>query len=247
MRSVGVLGAGALAGCLADSIAAGRAPGVELTAVLEGSGRSRGTAPCASLDELLEAKPDVVIEAASVSAVTDCVPVLAREGIDVVVLSVAAFADRETRAAVDAVLATPGAGRVAVPSGAVGGIDALRAAACSGTLASVHLTSTKPAPEEGVAFDGTAGAAAEVFPRTLNVAATVALTDLGFDATRVTLRHETRRAGARHRLVAEGGFGRIDATCENLPSPGNRQSSWLAALSALDTTRRLGEPLQVGS
>jgi aspartate dehydrogenase len=121
-----------------------------------------------------------------------------------------------------------------IPSGAVGGLDALAAARLGG-LTSVTYVGRKPVAawqgtkaEESVVladisaatavFEGTAREAALAYPQNANVAAAIALAGVGFDATRVTLIADPAARGNEHHIEAEGAFGRLTP----LRSPANR-------------------------
>ena len=139
---------------------------------------------------------------------------------------------------------------VRVPSGALCGLDGIRAAAEAG-LHSVTLTTRKPpkgltgAPylakhnidlesitEPTVVFDGTALEAITAFPKNVNVAAALSLAGIGSSRTRVRVIADPAATTKSHEVVAEGAFGRLEVVTENLPSPRNAKSSYLASLSA---------------
>ena len=84
-----------------------------------------GGKACLNLKELLEEKPDYVLEMASVQSIRDmAVPVL-RQGCSLVPLSIGAFSDRAFYEEVQAA-AREGGAKVHIPSGAVGGFDVLQ-------------------------------------------------------------------------------------------------------------------------
>ncbi len=140
--------------------------------------------------------------------------------------------------------------QVRLPSGAICGLDGLRAAMEAG-LHSVMLTTRKPpkglagAPylvEHGInldnltepllIFEGTAAEAFKAFPQNVNVAAALSLVGIGPIETRVRIVADPRATSNVHEVVAEGAFGRLQTVTENLPSPRNAKSSYLASLSA---------------
>ena len=173
-------------------------------------------------------------------------------GKDVVVLSVGALADpafrKELRAA-----AKKSGGRLHVPSGAVGAIDALKAARLGG-LQEVEIETRKPPaslglPEtqSGVVFEGNAVEAAAKFPANINVAVTLGLAGLGPERTRVRIIADPAAPGNVHRVRFRGDFGEVTVTLENRPHPDNPKTSALAAYSALALVRQLGSTLRVGT
>ncbi len=91
----------------------------------EKTAASVGCAACADVDALLALEPEYIVEAASVEAVRAmAVPVL-RRGVNLVVLSIGAFADlafyEEVKQA-----AREGGAKVHLASGAIGGFDVLQ-------------------------------------------------------------------------------------------------------------------------
>jgi aspartate dehydrogenase len=139
---------------------------------------------------------------------------------------------------------------IRIPSGALCGLDGIRAAMEAG-LHSVMLTTRKPpkglagAPylvEQGidldsltepmVVFEGSAREAVKAFPANVNVAAALSLVGIGPDETRVRVIADPKTAQNMHEVEAEGAFGRLTTVTANLPSPRNPKSSYLASLSA---------------
>jgi len=142
---------------------------------------------------------------------------------------------------------------VTAVSGAIGGLDALRAAACAGLHKVVYTGRKPPAAWKGspaealldlsalhepaVFYDGTATDAARDYPRNTNVTAAIALAGAGFEATRVRLVADPGIDGNVHEVQAHGASGRFSITLENLPLPDNPKTSWLAALSVEQAVR----------
>ena len=145
--------------------------------------------------------------------------------------------------------------QVHVPSGAVCGLDGIRAAMEAG-LHRVTLTTRKPprglagAPylvenninlddlsEPMVIFEGTALEAIKAFPQNVNVAGALSLMGIGPLETRVRIIADPRATANTHEIVAEGAFGRLQTITENMPSPRNAKSSYLASLSACAVLR----------
>lgn len=149
--------------------------------------------------------------------------------------------------------------QIQIPSGALCGLDGIRAA-MQGGLHSVTLTTRKPpaglegAPyliEKGidlagldqplVVFEGTAREAVRAFPKNVNVAASLSLKGIGPDETRVRVIADPEATMNIHEVVAEGAFGRLKTVTENMPSPRNAKSSYLASLSAVAELRAAAE------
>ena len=242
---VALIGAGAIARTIADYAAVHRT--FEVVAVLSRAiARDASRWPASLLVAnrlaMLERKPNLVVECASHSAVREHVPAILEQGIDAIVASSGALADPLLSERIE--LATAGA-QLIVPPGALGGVDAL-AAAARDSLGHVRLISTKPPAgwvgtpgEEAAAqatiscvlFHGTAREAARLYPRNANVAATVALAGMGFDRTEVQLIADPAARGNTHRLEVRGAFGRFSAEIDGAASAANPRTSRLTAYS----------------
>lgn len=200
---------------------------------------------------------DVVVEAATQDAVRERVPGLLDAGIDVILLSVGALADAGLRAR----LLGSTRGKVIACTGAIGGLDQVRALRAAGPLRAVSIESCKqPAalvqpwmsPElqaeltEGrsqiVLADGLAGEVAQRFPSTANVAAALALAADAWDLAIARVVADPAAVRTLHEIHAVGELGEVRVVVENAPSPERPRSSavvaW-AALRALDDYARL--------
>lgn len=51
----------------------------------------------------------------------------------------------------------------------------------------------------------------------------------------------------QHEIEAEGEFGKVTITTDNLPAPDNPATSYLAALSVLTLRSDLADPVRVGT
>lgn len=199
-----------------------------------------------SLDDLLARKPNVVAEVAGQGAVAEYGPEVLTHGTDLLVISIGALAEPKLLGALKAA-AQSGGGRLLLPAGAIGGLDAIAAMRLGG-LTTVRYRSRKPpaawrgSPAERVAdldslrsrtvlYRGTAGEAALLYPQNANVAAAVALAGLGFDATEVELVADPDAPGNVHEIEAEGAAGRFAIQLQGRPSRTNPKTSALAALS----------------
>jgi len=215
------------------------------------------------IEELIRSV-DLVVESASQNAVRFIVPQALKAGCDVMVLSVGAIADDELRETLFG-LAKEHNCKLYFPSGAVVGIDGLNSASAA-EISSVTLTTRKPpaglmgAPyvaehgielekleKETVLFEGPASEAVKAFPANVNVAATISLAGIGFERTRVKVIADPSLFRNVHEITVEGEFGQFSTRVENLPSPENPKTSYLAALSAVSTLKKILNPIQVGT
>ena len=259
---VALIGGGAIARVIAGELLRHH-PGVHLAGVLvhdlargQESGFDASVRITTALPELLSAHPALVAECAGHSGLAQYGAAVLAHGIDLVVASVGALADpgleRSLRAAAES-----GGSHLRIPSGAVGGLDALASAKLGG-LARVHYIGRKPVDawrgtraeaavdldtvtRATVIFEGSAREAALQFPQNANVAAAIALSGVGFDATRVQLIADPEARGNEHLIEAEGAFGRLTFSVVGTPMAGNPKTSNLAAYSLL---RALVSPLE---
>lgn len=172
-----------------------------------------------------------------------------RRGIDLTTVSIGALADEELHLSLSRA-AKDGNAQLHLVSGAIGALDCLRAARI-GRLESVTYTGRKPplswkgSPAESkldldnlegdaaLHFEGSARKAALEYPQNANVAAAVALSGIGFDATQVRLIADPNIAENIHQLEARGDFGQFSFEIRGKCLPDNPKSSALAAMSVI--------------
>ena len=209
------------------------------------------TKVAASADALVDAV-DLVIECANKGVVQTVVRAALAKGKKAMLLTIGSLADDKLREELIA-LARKHGGKIYLPSGAVMGVDGVKAAA-EGDLKSVTLVTTKPPAgiQKGtdrwtMLFSGPAREAVEQFPKNVNVAATLSLAGLGFDQTHVQVAIDPLATRNSHKVIIEGSFGRARIEVENLPSPTNPATSYLASLSAIALLRRIVSPVEIGA
>ena len=213
MRRYAIIGAGRI-GTLFAELAA-ELPGWTLTSVLRRGG---------DLDALIAGGPEIVFECASRHALAELAPPLLRAGIDVVPLSATAFCDRAVERRLREA-AEAGPGRLEIPPGAIGAIEALATAREDGQLHSVVYRQVKPsalwkatplrdladldanAGLRRVALAGSVREIAAHFPDNLNTAVGIALAGLGLDATRMEMVVDPELTATAHELDADVGTG----------------------------------------
>jgi aspartate dehydrogenase len=140
---------------------------------------------------------------------------------------------------------------VYLPSGAILGIDGINAASLS-DVRKIKLTTRKSPSSLGLKVKGRkkilsakAKEAVKLFPRNINVAASVALSS-GKDI-RVEIIAEPGIDKNIHELFIETSLGNFLVKVENLPSAENPKSSLLAAKSVVALLKKLEEPIKVGT
>lgn len=201
-----------------------------------------------SLTELLSWGPAVVAECAGHAGLAEYGAAVLEHGTDLVVASVGALADPELERRLRAA-AQAGGAHARIPSGAVGGLDALASARLGGLAAVRYIGRKHVAAWRGTSaektvdldrivtataiFEGSAREAALAYPQNANVAAAIALAGVGFDATRVTLIADPAARANEHLIEADGAFGRFAFSIAGTPLPDNPKTSTLAAFSLL--------------
>ncbi|WP_292466342.1 aspartate dehydrogenase [Methanolobus sp.] len=207
---------------------------------------------------------DLLVECASQEAVYEIIPAALHARCDVMIMSVGAFADDKLYKAIKE-LAKDNNCKVYLPSGAIVGLDGLKSASIK-DIYSVTLTTQKPprglagAPyiirnkieldkinEKTVIFEGPASEAVKAFPANVNVAATLSIAGIGFEKTKVKIVANPALTRNIHEITVEGAFGEFTTRVENVPSPTNPKSSYLASLSAIATLKKISDPFQTGT
>jgi len=152
-----------------------------------------------------------------------------------------------------------------LPSGAIAGIDAIKAAVTAG-ISSITLTTRKPISgftqmpyltkkgirlkaltKETVLFDGGVDEAVKIFPRNINVAATLALASQAKKKLRIKITASPYFTSNSHEIIVAGAFGRITTRTENVPCPDNPKTSYLAVLSGIRTLQQFFEAIKIGT
>ncbi len=204
---------------------------------------------------------DVVVECAPAAVFDDIAVPAIEAGCLFIPLSVGALLPRH--ALIDKA-ETTGA-RIIVPTGALIGLDAVRAAA-EGKIKSIKLVTRKPpkglagAPylvennisleglnEPKKIFEGTAREGTVGFPANVNVAAALSLAGIGPEKTTLEIWADPALKRNIQHVEVESDSARFEMTIENIPSPENPRSGRITALSAIAALRGLVSPLKVGT
>jgi aspartate dehydrogenase len=257
---LGLIGLGAIGGAVAE-IASRHAAAVQIVGALVADSQ-RARPPLAPpvlsrLEQLLEARPEVVIECAGQPALREFGPALLRAGVDLVPSSVGLFAD-------DAALALfrdarrAGNARIRLCNGAVAGLDGLLAARTLGLESVRYRFVMSPAAwgharagdglaggtaAETVMFRGTARQAALEYPKHANVTATLSLAGIGLDRTQVELVVDESATHNRHEIHASGFFGTLAVVVKGKRISERSPSSRLVAGSLFATALASHGPL----
>jgi aspartate dehydrogenase len=266
------LGAGTIARLVLEHLERGDLPGVEPVGVAGRSTASKGAALAKSRslpfvvgrEAILALRPEVIVEAASHDAVREHLVALLQAGTSVIVLSAGALADERLRKAAENAARRSGA-VLHVPSGGIGGLDALKAACVAG-VDQVSIRVAKP-PQAwraipyvealGIDLDGLRaartlfrGSAREGvphFPQNVNIAAVLSLAGIGFDRTQLEVVADPALTHNTHTIRVDGRTGRFSVELENIPSPDNPKTAWLACYSALAALRSMAASARYGT
>lgn len=203
------------------------------------------------IDEILsDPKVDIVVESASQQAVKEYLHPILKSGKSVLVLSVGALLDPPLKK-----LYEEHRDKIHIPAGAIAGLDAVEALTLAG-IDKIELTTRKHpkqlaysryfkkrglSPENIteplVVFEGSAEEAVRVFPRSLNIAATLKLLSRARVQVKLLADPCTKRNIHEIKIYSKASI--ISIKVENVPHPLNRKTSYLAALSAVNTLRKL--------
>ena len=151
---------------------------------------------------------------------------------------------------------------ILLPSGAICGLDAIKAVA--GKIKSLTLTTTKPlkglegAPfilknkvklndikTKRVIFEGNLKDAVAGFPQNINVAATLFLASK-FNDIKVKIAADPKTKFNSHEIKAVGDFGIIKTTADNLPGK-NPKTSYLSVLNAIQAIKNIRNNIKIGN
>ncbi len=263
-----IAGLGAVGLKVASRIDAGDIPGMTLSAVAVRDAVKDAvkladfrTPPKLLPLEALADATDVVIECLPAKLFLAAAEPVIRRGLIFMPLSVGALLGHMHL--ID--LARETGARILVPSGAILGLDAVRAAA-EGRIDSVRLVSRKPpaglagAPylvENGISvenlteplrvFAGSAAEAAHAFPANLNVSVALSLAGIGPGKTHVEVWADPSISRNTHMVEVKSDSADLTMTIAGIPSPENPRTGLITALSVMATLRRLVSPMVVGT
>lgn len=275
LRRLGIIGSGAIArellGVLArtleqplDKIVVLVRPGTERQklAMLAADAKdvADGVTCVGTVDDLVSATPELIIECAGHHAVKDYAQTILMHGIELIVTSTGALSDPELYLRLrDA--ARHGKCRLTLPAGAVGGIDILAGIRHSG-ISQVTYTSRKPpaswigTPAENsvdladlkeavVFYEGSARQAAADYPKNANTAATIALAGAGFDDTAVRLIADPGVSANIHEIDATSDAATVSIRIEGKPSSANPKTSLPTVYSLVREILRRTAPVAI--
>ncbi|MGE3066303.1 MAG: aspartate dehydrogenase [Hyphomicrobiaceae bacterium] len=264
---VAIAGFGAIGKVLARRLVSGMA-GFELAAIGARDPERTRKIVAETLKVAVPVVPSTEL-AGHAAVLLECVPTPAfrpvvepalQAGMTVISVSGAALLDNMDLADI----ARAGGGKLILATGAIGGLDAFRAARL-GHIEKVTMVTRKPPKSLATAkdviernkdlmtlsepeclFKGTAREGARRFPANVNVAAAVALAGAGPDRTMLEIWTDPAVERNTHRVIVEADTARIEFAIANVPSE-NPGTGRITALSMLAALERLESPIVVGS
>jgi aspartate dehydrogenase len=152
-----------------------------------------------------------------------------------------------------------------LPSGALAGIDAIKAASLI-DVRKIILTTRKPPAgfidnpyfikkgfdlkkikKETVLFKGDVDTAVKLFPQNINVAATLALACQNKKKITIQIFTSPKYKTNSHEVEMIGDFGHMRTRTDNVVCPDNPKTSYLAVLSGLQTLRQFCSGVLIGT
>ncbi len=243
MKTVALVGCGAIGTLIAEAVERGTVPCDKL--ILYDIEKSKAeklkkalripTTLAASLEEVIKLKPTVVVEAASQQAARDVTQRIVGKNIELIVMSVGALLGMSVRS-----------NKIHISSGAIGGLDAISSANLAGVEEVVLTTRKNPKVldldnrEEKLVYEGDAEEAVRRFPREMNVAATLALT-VPPERVKVQVISDPEVNKNVHEIRVKWKYGEMLLRFSNDPHPENPKTSALSAWSAIKLLKEILE------
>lgn len=252
---VGILGCGAIADIITDFASKGKV-GVDLKFFYDQDfQRAENLASkvngigTRNVNDMID-YVDLVIEAASQQAVRKIIPHILKRGKNVIIMSVGALMDLKLRNQLEN-LASTNNSRIYTPSGAIVGLDGIKAASV-GDINRINLVTRKPpeslgilTDEEVVLYEGKASEAVHKFPQNMNVAATLSIACKKDVDVRIIADPKVKHNC--HEVQVAGDFGELKTTTRNMNCTTNPKTSVLAAYSAIKLLKSLNEKSKIGT
>jgi len=201
------------------------------------------------IEDMLD-EVDLVIEAASPQAVSETVPKVLEHGKNVLIMSTGALMDIKLKSELENI-AISNKAKIYAPSGAIVGLDGIKAASI-GKIKEASLITRKPpkslgikADGETILYEGKASDAVKEFPTNINVAAVLSLA-CGKDVN-VKIIADPNVDKNMHEVHVIGDLGEFKTITKNVRCAMNPKTSVLAAYSAIKLLNSLNENIIVGT
>ncbi len=279
MKKVGIIGFGTIGYQIARSVESGYLSLARLSFIVDLSSERLEVAKKLFTNEkpTMFSDPDllfdsesykstqIIVESASGAAVRQYAKQILSDGKYLIIFSVGELVDDTLLKELESEAARH-TGVIHIPSGAIAGIDAIRAA--RNNLHEIIITTTKnPKSLAGapyfdifedihlqelrhrtVLYDGDVRKAVRLFPSNVNVFAALALATGNIAKIKVKIVADPNIKVNRHEIDVRGDFGVLQIVASNIPHPENPRTSTLAVLSAIETVRSAcNETVKIGS
>ena len=253
--TVGIIGCGAITNIITDFVMEGKL-GVDLKFFYDWdreraknlASKTKGKV-AHNVNDMLD-QVDLVIEAASPQAVVELIPQIINRGKDVIIMSVGALIDRNFKNHLET-MALENKSRIYTPSGAIVGLDGIKAASM-GKITKISLITRKPpkslgisVDEETTLYEGKASAAVRKFPKNMNVAATLSIACNKEADVKIIADPNANHNIQEIQIV--GDFGEFKTTTQNMSCATNPKTSVLAAYSVIKLLKSLNENSRIGT
>ncbi|MDP5255011.1 MULTISPECIES: aspartate dehydrogenase [unclassified Vibrio] len=270
---VAIIGLGAVGETVAVSIENGLAGNIELVSILcrekqkyiakHGDKTPEFRALITdNYQTLLDKKPDIIVEAAGQATLNRYGVEILDQGIDLVVSSIGLFTNDDIFDRFVASAAKSGA-QILLSSGALPAIDWMSAAALA-QVKHVSISQTKPThswrgtaaeqlidldaiTESSCFFEGTAREAANIFPKSSNITAMLALATAGLDRTTVSLFADPINALMKTEIDFKSNAGSVQVGWQGIPSNINPSTSADVPLAIVKALKNRASPVHYGA
>ncbi len=256
---VGLLGCGTIGGFVLNAILQGRTKDAVVSVICTKTTTSKGAELARKhkiplvrdVQEMIQKQPDVILESASHESVETYAERILLSGIGFIPMSLGALVDDRLLKRLQSA-AEKGNSLFIIPSGGIGGLDAISAAALMG-LDEVTMTTRKPPEawkhisaventgidldalkEPYLLFEGSARECVKEYPQNINIAAALSLAGVGFDKTKIRIFADPTISTNTHLIECRGAAGRKSFLFENTPAKENPKTTYQACASAAE-------------
>lgn len=220
----------------------------EIAKIINTSNSGYICAPCQTIEELLQLKPDYIVETSSPTGLKELALPALKSGSNIVTLSIGALADANFYKAVEKT-AFENNTRIYLASGAIGGFDVMRTVALMEESEVTFTTEKSPnslkktavynktlQTEKREVFKGDAIDAIALFPTQVNVSVAAALASVGPKNIKVSINSIPNFIGDNHRIEvkSESIYAVVDVYSKNAK---------IAGWSVVNTLRNIVSPI----
>jgi aspartate dehydrogenase len=269
---VGIIGLGAIGGHVANCIENGEGGNSELVSLLcrdkekyltinEKQSEHFKSIITDDINAFFAAKPDIVIEAAGQTTLNQYGVEILKKGIDLLVSSIGLFTNDDILNNFISVAEQSGA-KILLSAGALPALDWMSASSLS-EVKKVLITQEKPVlswkntrAEELIDlesitiptcfFEGSAREAANIFPKSSNISAMLALATVGLDNTKVRLVADPISPIMNTHIEFDSAVGKLQLSCQGIPSETNPSTSSGVPLSILKSIKNISSSINYG-